>query len=223
METNFSKLRKIVPMATLLLLSFAVLSCSKDDDGPKEPDTRLALPATVENLSAFPIPDATPNSGNCGIAANLGSVVSAIEITADGIISDPSKVTIQLDIAHTWAGDVIAELICPNGESCALIKRINSTTDVSCSFGADFIAGNKLNFNSSFTNTTLTNPISTGDYAQLTGISPFPTSIPMPSLGNFLKDKNIKGTWKIKIYDSGVGDIGTLKEWKLKFDTGALK
>lgn len=222
METNFLKSKIIITMAALLLLSFSVNSCSKDDE-PSEPDTRLALPATAENLTSFPIPDATANTGNCGSAANLGSVVSAIEITADGIIADPSKVTIQLDIAHTWAGDVIAELICPNGESCGLIKRINSITDVSCSFGADFIAGNKLNFNSSFINTTLTSPVSTGDYAQLHGASTFPTSVPMPMLGNFLKDKNIKGTWKIKIYDSGVGDTGTLKEWKLKFETGALK
>lgn len=186
-------------------------------------DTKLSLPATLENTTALSVPDATNNTGDCGSAVNMGSAESTINITSGGYIADPTKVSIEVDLAHTYSGDVVLELIAPGGASCGLIKRIGATTDTSCGSSADFITGNKLTFNAAFA-TPLAGPYATGNYAptQGTGIT-FPTAVFLTPLTTFLNGKNIKGVWKLKVYDCGVGDQATLNSWKLKFDAGALQ
>ena len=171
----------------------------------------------------MPIPDATNNTGSCGGGVNPGSAENTIEITADGIIADPSKLSIEVDLSHVYGGDVVLELFTPSGESCGLIKRIGAIDNTSCGSKTDFIAGNKLVFNSSFVN-LLTDPFASGNYAP-TGstTSDFPTSVTMKPLSTFLLGKNIKGIWKMKMYDFGTDDAGTLNSWKLKFSTGALE
>lgn len=210
-ESNFKLILSIV----LFTIAF---SCKKE-----EPDTRLVLPAILENNIPLPIPDATYNVSGCGSGVGPGSAENTIEITADGIIADPSKLSIEVDLSHAYGGDVVLELFTPSGESCGLIKRIGALENTSCGTKADFIAGNKLVFNSSFVN-LLTDPFASGNYAPTGSLtSDFPTNVNMIPLSTFLLGKNIKGTWKMKMYDFGSTDAGTLNSWKLKFSTGALE
>ena len=53
-KSNFKFILSIV----LFTIAF---SCKKE-----EPDTRLVLPAILENNIPLPIPDATNNTGSCG-------------------------------------------------------------------------------------------------------------------------------------------------------------
>jgi subtilisin-like proprotein convertase family protein len=213
----------------ILMLLFLSISCNKDDDSAPTPtpvpvDTRLVLPATLENNTVTDVPDAT-GSGECGNSVTPGTIESKIVIDKDGIISNPTKVSVELDLSHPFGGDLVVQLIAPSGESCALIKRIGTTTtsDTSCGNTTDFVAGNKLTFNATFTNTTFASPIITGNYAPLTGLSTFPSTVPLVSLTSFFTGKNIKGEWKIKMYDFGKADVGKLNSWKLKFEAGALQ
>ena len=87
----------------------------------------------------------------------------------------------------------------------------------------DFITGNKLTFNAAFA-TPLAGPYATGNYAPTQGVGiAFPSAVFLTPLTTFLTGKNIKGVWKLKVYDCGVGDQATLNAWKLKFDAGALQ
>ena len=209
---------KLIGIA-LIIINF---SCSKDDAPPATIDTKLVLPAIVQNNTALIIPDCTQN----GTIKNPGSASNTIEITGVGIISDPSKITLELDLSHTYSGDVVVELVAPSGENCAIIKRIGTTTDTSSGSNLDFVLGNKLKFNSLHTTFLLpqvSTSFVTGNYAPSRGSSSIPFSVPMIELNTFFMGKNIKGIWTIKVYDFGVLDIGKLNSWKLYFDAGALQ
>ena len=213
---------KILIVSTSVL----VISCSKDKDLIL-PDTRLPLPAALENNTVQNIPDGIPNrpgGSYAGSDANPGIIESKIIIEKEGIIADVNKVNIEIDVSHPHCGDIVVELISPNGESCGLIKRIGSTTDNSAGSLSDFIGGNKLVFNASNSIPIQAGTnIAAGNYAPTSGASTFPINIPMSSLNTFLISKNIKGIWKIKVYDYGYGDTGSLNSWKLTFEVGALQ
>ena len=203
----------------LIIVNF---SCSKDEAPAPIVDTKLVLPAILENNTALIIPDCTQN----GTIKNPGSASNTIEITGDGIISDPSKITLELDLTHPFSGDVVVELVPPSGENCGIIKRIGSTTDTSSGSPLDFVLGNKLKFNSLHTTFLLpqvSTSFVTGKYAPSRGLSSIPFSVPMIEMNTFFMGKNIKGIWTIKIYDFNVLDIGKLNSWKLYFDAGALQ
>ncbi len=212
-------IRKLILVSAIVTAITFTISCNKDD--APAPDSRLTLPAILENNTILNIPDAT---GECATGVNPGMIENTIVIDKDGIINDASKVSIELDLSHDFGGDFVVELIAPSGASCALIKRIGSSSDNDCDHGGNkFIVGNKLIFNSTYTNTVVADPVAAGNYAPLTGLSTFPSTVPVISLNSFLTGKDIKGIWKIKVYDYGVLDVGKLNAWKMKFDIGALK
>ncbi|MCU0448197.1 MAG: proprotein convertase P-domain-containing protein [Microscillaceae bacterium] len=188
-----------------------------------EVDQRLKLPAVLENNIALNVPDATKISADCGTGVTPGIAENTIVIEREGIVADGSKISIELDISHGFGGDVVAELILPSGASVGLIKRIGAVLDNGCGVKNAFIVGNKLTFNSTFTNTTISDPIATGNYAPLKGTSNYPSNITIAPLNTFFQGQNIKGTWKMKMYDYGFPDAGKLNAWKIKFEVGALQ
>jgi len=207
---------KILVFAT----AFSLINCSSDD-GDKN---KLALPATLENNTLLAIPDATGNS--CGSATTPGSAGNSIIIDNDGIIKDPSKVSIVLNLEHAYGGDFVVMLTAPSGDSCTLIKRLGSSeADTSCGEDFNFVSGNLLTFNSGneiFIDSEQA-AVPAGDYAPSSGLSAFPADAVMTDLETFLQNQDIKGEWKINVRDCGALDTGSLVSWKLVFDTGALK
>lgn len=195
----------------LLILSFLWLSsCSKNDD--ELAPVPVSQPITFENNTVVNVPDRN--------SANFPSGESTIVISQNSTISDASKVSIELDIAHTFSSDVALELIAPNGDKCGIINKINGTEE--------FITGNKLTFNS--LHTVFLVPVGgvyiTGNYAPsfapgLTQVAT-PISITPIALSTFFNGKSINGTWKIKMYDCTPIDTGKINSWRIKFDTGAL-
>ena len=207
----------------LLAFSFLgiIVSCNKDE--PIIIDSRLGLPATIENNTIQNIPDATP-TGAAGINATPGIIESFIVIDKDGIIADDKKIFVELDLSHSYCGDLVVELVAPSGQSCGLIKRLGAPTDNAAGSSHDFIGGNKLTFNANNSiPIPVTSAIASGNYAPTSGASTFPTAISMVPLDMFFIGKNIKGTWKLKVYDYGNGDTGSLNAWKLIIEAGALK
>jgi subtilisin-like proprotein convertase family protein len=198
-----------------------IVSCNKDE--PTIIDSRLVLPATIENTTSQNIPDATP-TGSGGVDATPGIIESFIVIDKDGIIADDKKIFVELDLTHTYCRDIVAELFTPSGQSCGLIKRLGASTASDAGSSSDFIVGNKLTFNANNSiPIPVTSSIASGNYAPTSGSSTFPTAVSMVPLNTFFMGKNIKGTWKLKIYDYGNGDTGSLNAWKLTIEAGALK
>ncbi len=216
----------------IALLIFVVSCSKKDEPSPPAEESKLALPAALSNNTLFLIPDATSTKPTtyCGSDAQPGSVVSEIVIDKDGIIKDASKVTVEIDLEHKYGGEIIIELFAPNGASCGLLKRAFSFSDSHCLVSKDlkFISGNKLSFNSLFTdNFTLllaNNIVPTGNYKPTAAdAGTYPAAVLMTPLNTFFTGKNIKGIWKIKAYDCSKYDAGKLNSWQIKFDTGALE
>lgn len=174
---------------------------------------------TYTNSNPEAITDATNATGNCGNATNAGSASSFINVPITATITNPADVTINLDLTHTWLGDIVAELVTPSGSSCALIKRIGAGTDPACGNGSDLIAGNILSFNSANTlPVPTTNPVPGGSYLPTGGTSTYPATIPLCDLSTFLNGVEVNGDWVLNLQDNGVGDEGTLNSWELVFN-----
>lgn len=227
-------MKNLKTILAIIALATTILSCSKDDPAPAVvvPPVVVVVPQSVasthSNESILTVPDATVN------ITSPGSATSIITVNKSGIIADPSKVSIEINLEGTWCGEVVVELISPSGSSVGLLKRMGF---VGLS-GAD-PAGDSSNFDG---NNTLTfNSLSTtqlpfealdassafvfGNYAP-TGFNSAtlePINVLMTPLNTFFQNKNIEGNWKLKIYDMVQTDINKLISWRIKFDTGALK
>lgn len=222
----------IAKTAFLTILLTAIASCSKSDDAaPAVENTKLALPAVLENTTGAVVSAGTRISAtgpNCGADIVPGTAESTITITKDGIIADENKVTIELEISDAVAGEVVVQLINPAGETTSLIKRIGATSNTSCGSDLSFSGGRTLSFNQAFTGTVILpgisgDVISSGNYAPLRSTNNYPTTIPDNTLTSILKDKNIKGDWKLKLSDYGQANLLALIKWRIKFATGALR
>lgn len=185
----------------------------------------IANAQTYSFTTSTPIPDGVTATSGCGTGVTQGMVSTMINVPITATISDPTKVTVNLDLAHVWLGDVVAQITAPGGTNCALIKRIGSTNDTSCGDSSDFGTGNVLSFNA--TNTTLIDAatpgaaasIPAGMYAPTGGAAPFP-AISLCNMSTFLNGLAVNGNWMLTLYDLGNGDVGTLNSWQLVFTTG---
>jgi len=184
----------------------------------------IANSQTYNFNTSTPIPDGTGTG--CGSASIQGNIATTVNVPITATITDPTKVTINLDLSHTWLGDVVAQLTKPGGTSCALIKRLGGTTDTSCGDSSDFGAGNVLSFNAANTTTInfatpgATTSIPAGAYAPSGGASPHPSTIPLCNLTTFLNGAAVNGNWSMTFYDNGADDTGTVNSWQLIFATG---
>jgi subtilisin-like proprotein convertase family protein len=203
----------------LALMFFSILSCSKNEDTPSQP-----IVSVFENNTVLNIPDATLDNG----IIFYGMTESQIGVNREGIITNPSKVTLQIDMDSPFIGELAIALTSPDGKTCAIIKRIGVNTTNQIGDSSNFKTGEKLNFNSTFTTQIPFQSLASdqfvpgGNYKQEIGDFFYP-SISNEGLDVFLMNKNIKGTWKLKIIDFMVGDLNKLNTWKLTFDEGATK
>jgi len=177
---------------------------------------------TYTNGTATPIPDAVAGAGGaCG--SNVVSptpVSSTINVPLTATITDPTTLTINLDLVHTWIGDVVVELETPAGTTCGLIKRLGSTAlDTSCGDASTFTAGNVLSFNSANATPISVVPatIPAGSYAPSGGLAATPATVTLCNLATFLNGVAINGDWKLNLSDYGAGDTGSLNTWSIVY------
>jgi subtilisin-like proprotein convertase family protein len=181
-----------------------------------------------QNSIPVNVPDATHVTGDCASGTAAGNASRVINVPISDTITDPSKVTINLNIAHTWLGDVVAELRTPSGSNCALIKRLGAISSAACGSSANFVAGNTLSFNSSnsitipYTGLTSSDNIPAGIYSPIEGndSTHYPQTIPLCNLHTFLDGVSILGNWALVMYDHGVGDVGSIQSWQIVFAPG---
>lgn len=211
---------------TVVLLT--ILSCSKNEEALPVLNDKLQLPASFGNNTEMIIPDAVYVSGNCGNQTTSGTVENSINIDKSGIITNVNKVTVELDLSHNFAGDLAIQLIAPSGKTFGLIKRLGSTDDSGCGVGSRFIGGNSIVISSDYSLPAIYAPSNTtippGNYHATEGSTSYPNMLILGTYSS-LKDENIKGVWKLKAQDFGVGanTRGSVVSWKLKFEVGALQ
>ncbi len=174
---------------------------------------------TYTNATPYPIPDNNTVGGQSDISVPLTQT-----------ISDPSKVTVNLDLTHTWCGDVTVALVVPGSSGIganALIKRIGSTTPTGVGSSANFGAGNILSFNSTAAGTIIP-PVGTslnvpaGIYLPTASATLIPTAYTVADLSTMFTNLPVNGTWSVKFFDNAAGDTGSLNNWQIVFDAGTF-
>jgi subtilisin-like proprotein convertase family protein len=158
------------------------------------------------NNTTYSIPDNNPTG-----------ITSTINIPSTGIITNINNVTISINLNHTWAGDIIATLISPQGMQVDLIKRLGATSTITAGWNADFNSNNTLNFNQ----------LASG---QIQNMNPIPSGTYLPSAGSIyslgslaiLSTISIAGDWKLVISDLNAGDYGNLISWSINFGANSV-
>ncbi len=208
----------------------AVLPTINTDCGPIIVDAPTALDACGNLICGEPFPAtaATIVNMNCGGGGgpctpqatqtstdvpqalpdnSAGGVTSTLTISGmDPIIDD---VDMNLEITHTWVGDLQATLTSPNGTVIELFDRPGVPAST---FGC---AGNDLdvtfdddaaNSATDFENTCNNAPAIDGD---------FQPNVPLSAFNG----ENPNGTWTLFVSDNAAGDLGSITGWSLDICT----
>ena len=134
---------------------------------------------------------------------NPSIITSTIEITTPGLVADLS--VLDLDIAHSWVGDLIIRLIAPSGESAILLDRPGVPASQFGCNGDNLL----LTFSDNAANTADELESSCDDLPALSGsfqaIDPLAVFIGEPAAG----------TWTIEVEDVFDQDGGFLTSWGL--------
>ncbi|AEA44326.1 Ig-like domain-containing protein [Fluviicola taffensis] len=144
-------------------------------------------PVTFTNTTDFSLNDGSVTPINSPIT------VTGITPQTAGVLP---IVSVNLNIPHTYVGDVTVWLRCPNG----------STIELTSDNGG---AGQN------YTNTTF---VPTGSPSITTGTAPFTGSFTPEQAFSLLNSCAVNGVWTLQVYDLGVGDVGTLTDWSITFN-----
>jgi subtilisin-like proprotein convertase family protein len=203
-------------LTSIFIISILFNSCAKDEPAPV-PNPN-AVKQEFENKIETTIVDAS--------SSQTGQTDSFLEVNANGILTDLSKMTLEVKLKHSFAKDLALILIPPgvgakpskkgliNGyENCFIFKVGGSD---------DYIETNLLRFNTSFTDVMRiqNNTIAAGNFKESRGDSELQV---LNSLFKELEDKKVNGKWNLRIYDFNPFDTGNLISWKLIFELGAIQ
>lgn len=143
---------------------------------------------SAEDFSASGLPLTISSTGTPTIESSL------IVPDSDEVIT---SVKVQLDIAHSYTGDLVLTLIHPDGTEVILSSKNGSGGD-------------------NYTNTLFDQSAATAITA---GSAPFTGSFTPEGDLSTLIGKDIQGTWKLKVHDSANVDGGNLVAWTLQLES----
>lgn len=129
------------------------------------------------------------------IPDNLGNgVISSITLNLPTSVLASSVLEVIIDsLTHTYVGDLKMELYAPNNSYITLVNRRGSNGD---------------NYINTVFTMNATTPITSG-------LAPFTGQfLPEESFANLTGTAN--GTWRLKVMDLGIGDVGKLHKWTIK-------
>ena len=151
--------------------------------------------------TTFSIPTGTPGVGvaktysSSDIPKNIpdnnsNGVTSSLSLSAGSTVS---KLTVTVDISHTFDSDLVIQLVSPGGITVTLSNR-----------NGDLGQG--------FVTTTFDDAAST---PIANGIPPYNGSFKPDQPLAVLNGQSINGTWKLFVADVALNDTGTLRAWSL--------
>lgn len=156
---------------------------------------------------------------------NATGASSSIIVSDLGVLTD---VSITIDIAHTWVGDLVATLTRDGTQTVDLFRRVGKTLAVSGA-GDNSNLGSSYTFNDSATNDfALTAAggnddfvIPSGSYRASTNTFSGSTSTtnPFTSLNSAFGGLNRAVIWTLRISDNFVFDTGSVSSWSLALTT----
>lgn len=191
----------------------------------------VSAPSATFNGTGFGMIPDRPTAGCNDDVATAGAPLN-VTFNVTGLSGTVNKVEVNnltFSPAHSWAADVRAILIAPNGATHSLFGRTGATTSTACGSAADLTG--PYNFGDLNTSppsggwwqaSTLAT-ITPGSY-RTTGVGGAGATNPMPATNmnaSFSGVTNANGTWTLRFTDHGGGDTGSVSAANLLVETAA--
>lgn len=178
--------------------------------------------ATFSGTNLGAIPEAVTAGGACGTNTTPGERL--ISFTAAGLIANLTTVGVEVDMTHTWVGDIELVLAAPGGSpSHVIVHKVGAASAAACGDSSDLGAGLLLGFEDAATGDMWTTAagigaanIPAGTYRTSAAATGAFTSMNPVFAG--LTPAQANGTWTLSVRDSGVGDTGSINAATLFID-----
>jgi subtilisin-like proprotein convertase family protein len=134
--------------------------------------------------------------------------ITTSNIPANAVVAD---ISVKFNMTHTFVGDVVVNLVAPNGEVLNLVGKLNN--------GTGFNATD--NFTNTVISSTSTTAISgaaaprTGTFAAEKRVGFGPTAYVQTTTDWATMLTTLNGDWKLAMADDAFGDEGTLIDWQI--------
>jgi subtilisin-like proprotein convertase family protein len=161
------------------------------------------VPAWAVSFTSTDTPLAIPEAGG-------GAATSSI------VIGDPGNITsfsIEIDLAHTWAGDLVVTL--SNGITTITIFDRFGVPASTFGSGANFVAGGGYIFEDGGAD------LEAAIYPIVPTNVPTGTYAPATSLLGAFGGTALAGTWTLSVEDFASGDTGALNSWTINAEADA--
>ena len=143
------------------------------------------------------VPKAVPDGG--ATAGNPSRVTS--NATVSGLPGRVTKVTVSVNISHTWASDLGLTLLTPSGLRIPLFTNIGGASGHGTGYNLT-LDDASANYIQNFVSAA----VLTGTYAPQSALSA-------------ANGENPNGTWKLEARDYWSGDVGTINSWSIGLST----
>jgi hypothetical protein len=145
-----------------------------------------------------------PNNNTTGLARTF-------DLPTGALVGNLTDIRIELTgLTHTWVGDMMAEIVGPDGTKATVFNRIGKVLASGDKGDAsDFGGGNVYRFSDLTTNSIWTAAAAAADTAPVAGgeyfatIALSPTKVPMAPV---FAGKPLVGSWTFRIADIGTGE-----------------
>jgi len=165
--------------------------------------------------------------------ANLGAIPdnnpAGLDVTFSvaGVTAPLADIGVSVTLSHSWAGDLEATLIAPNGKARrVLFGRLGVVTSGGVGTSQDFNGTYRFGDGGGDLWASAvaqgTNPIPPGQYRASTAGAPFSAiktggcTAPITSVFNLLAPEQLNGVWTLRIADRGIGDTGAVTAARLR-------
>lgn len=172
-----------------------------------------------------------PAASGLGAIPDNSPAGTNVTYNVSGITGSPANISINMDLTHTWVGDLNVTLSAPGGSPSHVIFAGTGKVTAT-SFGDSSDLAGLYNFTDTAAGTNwwaaaaavgATVPIPTGDYRTTqAGPQPAANFSPETSINTaFAGVANANGTWTLNISDNAAGDVGTINASTLTMSGGA--
>ncbi|NND73047.1 MAG: hypothetical protein HKN43_15850, partial [Rhodothermales bacterium] len=187
----------------------------------KDKDTKVRranLGVGIPGTGTGAIPDGGPGCGPFGTPIE-------VSFDASGVSGTLTDVGVDMDIDHTWVGDIRVTLIAPDATEHLIFSDVQSTTATGCGDSSDL--GNLYAFNDGAAGDWWAEALNgTGLYVMQAGDYRTSTAGDAPG-GGIATDMTAAfsgssptGTWTLRVEDGGGGDTGAVNSANLFLATG---
>ncbi len=173
----------------------------------------LFLLSTVNaQISAQTFSGVVPDPGTFNIPDNSPTAGLTIDYNVSGLVGQVNAIELDLDLTHSWVGDLNVLLISPTGDEHVIMWRTGSATGTGSGDSSDL--GGVYNFTDSvsaenFWETAVNlvgGTIPEGDY-RTSGVG---DATPTQIVESFTYSDDPNGLWQVVITDNAGGDTGSV-------------